>query len=116
MPTSQRFTPADSLHVFHVQGVYNLPNCGTDDDDPKDQPTAACLAVQTVVAHGAYLPYLRDHVVQAQYFKVRGPLLSMPSPPPLPLPAPPVDPSQVCYSCRARGCGVKVALGYAIPY
>jgi len=51
------------------QGVYNLPNCGTDDDDPKDQPTSACLAVQAVVARGAYLPYLRDHLVQAQYFK-----------------------------------------------
>ena len=59
-----------------LQGVYNVPNCGTNDDDPEDQPTAMCLTMQALIARGAYLPVVRDHLVQAQYFKVR----SCPSP------------------------------------
>ncbi len=54
-----------------LQGVYNLPNCGTNDDDPEDQPTAMCLTMQALIARGAYLPVVRDHLVQAQFFKVR---------------------------------------------
>ena len=67
------------------QGVYNLPNCGTNDDDPGDQPTAMCLTVQSLIARSAYLPFVRDHLVQAQYFKVRlpaqlGPVAPAPRP------------------------------------
>lgn len=53
-----------------MQGVYNLPNCGTDDDDPHDKPTSTCLMVQSLLAQGAYAPFVRDYIVQAQYFKV----------------------------------------------
>ena len=53
------------------QGIYNLPQCGTDERDPHEKPTSACLMIQYLVAKGAYLPYVRNHVVQAQYFKVR---------------------------------------------
>jgi palmitoyl-protein thioesterase len=51
------------------QGIYNLPNCQTDEDDPRDKPTAMCLTVQRLVAAGAYLPFIRDQLIQAQYFK-----------------------------------------------
>ena len=49
--------------------------CGTDESDKHDKPSSACLAVQYVVAMGAYAPFVRDHVIQAQYFKVRVRLL-----------------------------------------
>lgn len=35
--------------------------------------TSTCFLMQELLGHGAYLPYVRDHVVQAQYFKVRTP-------------------------------------------
>ncbi len=47
--------------------------CGTDESDIHDKPSSACLAIQYVLAKGAYAPFVRDHVVQAQYFKVRSP-------------------------------------------
>ena len=53
------------------QGVYNLPQCGTDEADPSSKPSSACLAIQYLLGASAYAPYVRDHVVQAQYFKVR---------------------------------------------
>ncbi len=53
-----------SLMLPHAQ-------CGTDESDVHDKPSSACLAIQYVLAKGAYAPFLRDHVVQAQYFKVR---------------------------------------------
>ncbi len=31
---------------------------------------SACETMQTILGKGAYLPWVRDHVVQAQYFKV----------------------------------------------
>ena len=53
-----------------LQGIYNLPNCGTDEDDPHDLPTGMCLTIQRLVATGAYLPLIRTNLIQAQYFKV----------------------------------------------
>jgi palmitoyl-protein thioesterase len=51
------------------QGIYNLPNCGTNEDDPGDEPSGMCLTIQRAVATGAYLPFIRDNLIQAQYFK-----------------------------------------------
>lgn len=51
------------------QGVYNLPKCGTDEGDPSSKPSAVCLGIQYLLGTSAYAPYVRDHVVQAQYFK-----------------------------------------------
>lgn len=42
-----------------LQGIYNLPNCGPNEDDPSDKPTAMCLTIQHLVATGAYLPFIR---------------------------------------------------------
>lgn len=47
------------LCILAAQGIYNLPNCQTDEDDPRDKPTAMCLTVQRLVAAGAYLPFIR---------------------------------------------------------
>ena len=52
------------------QGVYNMPQCGTDESDPYGKPSSACLAIQYLLGAGAYAPFVRDHIVQAQYFKV----------------------------------------------
>lgn len=52
------------------QGVYNMPNCSTDESDPHGKPSSMCLAIQYLLGASAYAPYVRDHVVQAQYFKV----------------------------------------------
>ena len=49
----------DNLCMSASQGIYNLPNCQTDEDDPRDKPTAMCLTVQRLVAAGAYLPFIR---------------------------------------------------------
>jgi hypothetical protein len=48
------------LYILALQGIYNLPNCQTDEDDPRDKPTAMCLTVQRLVAAGAYLPFIRQ--------------------------------------------------------
>lgn len=36
---------------------------------PSNASQASCRIMQSLLATGAYLPYVRDHVVQAQYFK-----------------------------------------------
>mmetsp|Transcript_37671 Transcript_37671/g.83889 ORF Transcript_37671/g.83889 Transcript_37671/m.83889 type:complete len:332 (+) Transcript_37671:101-1096(+) len=60
------------------QGVMNIPGCNALPSNLTLEvlPEAldaygsgACQTMQTLLAKGAYLPWVRDHVVQAQYFK-----------------------------------------------
>ncbi|KAG2494900.1 hypothetical protein HYH03_006835 [Edaphochlamys debaryana] len=48
------------------QGVMNVPGCRT---LPLNSSHGMCHLMQSMLGAGAYLPYVRDHVVQAQYFK-----------------------------------------------
>lgn len=53
------------------QGIMNIPECW----NPSFNVTPAkpyCWAMQRLVGWGAYLPWVRSHVIQAQYFKVGG--------------------------------------------
>jgi hypothetical protein len=58
------------------QGVMNVPLC--DNPSFNNTPTYACRAMQYVLGWGAYLPFIRTHVIQAQYFKAR-PRIATPS-------------------------------------
>ena len=59
--------------VLHgTQGVMNVPECWNPSFNMT--PSTLCMAMQKVLGVGAYLPWVRDHIVQAQYFKAR-PLL-----------------------------------------
>ena len=58
------------------QGVMNVPLC--DNPSFNNTPTYACRATQYVLGWGAYLPFIRTHVIQAQYFKAR-PRTAVPS-------------------------------------
>ena len=51
------------------QGVMNVPLCWNPSFNTTN--TYVCRAMQSVVGWGAYLPFIRNHVIQAQYFKVR---------------------------------------------
>lgn len=51
------------------QGVANTPGCST---DLTGAAARACSAMQLLLARGAYAPWIRDNIVQAQYFKVGG--------------------------------------------
>lgn len=63
------------------QGVANIPGCSTVPGNLSSSLTAggvtgdtpvsasACETMQTILGKGAYLGWVRDHVVQAQYFK-----------------------------------------------
>jgi hypothetical protein len=51
------------------QGVMNVPECWNPSFNMS--PSAVCAAMQSVLGFGAYLPWIRDHIVQAQYFKAR---------------------------------------------
>mmetsp|Transcript_33418 Transcript_33418/g.60379 ORF Transcript_33418/g.60379 Transcript_33418/m.60379 type:complete len:320 (-) Transcript_33418:239-1198(-) len=44
------------------QGVMSVPGCAFNASGP-------CKTVQKLLSYGAYLPWIHDHVVQAQYFK-----------------------------------------------
>jgi len=46
------------------RGVSQVPRCGGAGDD-----SAYCARARALVSRGAYLPWVRDHVVQAQYFR-----------------------------------------------
>lgn len=48
------------------QGVFNAPGCST---LPLNSSHGLCHVMQRALGAGAYLPYVRDHIVQAQYFK-----------------------------------------------
>jgi len=52
------------------QGVANTPGCST---DLTGVAATACSAMQVLLARGAYAPWVRENLVQAQYFKVRVP-------------------------------------------
>ncbi|KIZ02205.1 palmitoyl-protein thioesterase [Monoraphidium neglectum] len=55
------------------QGVMNTPGCTQDADG---WSAKACAIMQTLLARGAYAPWVRENVVQAQYFKDPSALLS----------------------------------------
>lgn len=48
------------------QGVANTPGCST---DLTGAAAKACTAMQLLLAQGAYAPWVRSNLVQAQYFK-----------------------------------------------
>ncbi|KAG2434217.1 hypothetical protein HXX76_007943 [Chlamydomonas incerta] len=48
------------------QGVMNAPGCMS---LPLNSSHGMCHLMQKMLGAGAYLPFVRDHVVQAQYFK-----------------------------------------------
>lgn len=48
------------------QGVANTPGCST---DLTGVAATACSAMQVLLARGAYAPWVRENLVQAQYFK-----------------------------------------------
>lgn len=48
------------------QGVINAPGCT---QDSGGWAAKACSVMQTLLARGAYAPWVRENVVQAQYFK-----------------------------------------------
>lgn len=50
------------------QGVMNAPECWNPSFNMT--PSALCSAMARMLGWGAYLPFIRDHLVQAQYFKV----------------------------------------------
>ena len=50
------------------QGIMNGPQCSGPSFN--QTPSTACRMVQRMLGLGAYLPWIRSHVVQAQYFKV----------------------------------------------
>lgn len=49
------------------QGIMNGPQCSGPSFN--QTPSTACKMVQRMLGLGAYLPWIRSHVVQAQYFK-----------------------------------------------
>jgi palmitoyl-protein thioesterase len=48
------------------QGVANTPGCSV---DLTGAAAKACTAMQLLLARGAYAPWVRENIVQAQYFK-----------------------------------------------
>lgn len=48
------------------QGVMNTPGCT---QDGGGWASKACSVMQTLLARGAYAPWVRENVIQAQYFK-----------------------------------------------
>jgi hypothetical protein len=52
----------------YTQGIMNVPECW--EPSVNATPTSVCRAMQTALAYGAYLPWIRSNIIQAQYFKV----------------------------------------------
>lgn len=53
-------------------GVMDVPNCINPSHGERER--TLCKLIETLLDKGAYAPFIRDHVVQAQYFKdVRDP-------------------------------------------
>lgn len=50
------------------QGVANVPGCSS---DLSGVAARACSAMQLLLARGAYAPWVRENIIQAQYFKVK---------------------------------------------
>eukprot|EP00198_Chlamydomonas_reinhardtii_P009607 XP_001698944.1 predicted protein [Chlamydomonas reinhardtii] len=63
--TGPRMHTLITLGAQH-QGVMNAPGCMS---LPLNNSHGTCHLMQKLLGAGAYLPYVRDHVVQAQYFK-----------------------------------------------
>ena len=66
--TGPRMHTLVTLGAQH-QGIMNVPECW----NPSFNATPAkpfCWAAQRLLGWGAYLPWIRSHVIQAQYFKV----------------------------------------------
>jgi len=52
------------------QGVMNVPLCNGMEHKSRWSPAYwACSSMQAALHWGAYLPWVRDHIVQAQYFR-----------------------------------------------
>ena len=64
MPKMQKLITLGGQH----QGIMNGPQCSGPSFN--QTPSAPCKMVQRLLGFGAYLPWIRSHVVQAQYFKV----------------------------------------------
>lgn len=66
----RRLPPVHSLITLggQHQGVANTPGCSV---DLTGAAAKACTAMQLLLARGAYAPWVRENIVQAQYFKVR---------------------------------------------
>lgn len=66
----RRLPPIHSLITLggQHQGVANTPGCSV---DLTGAAAKACTAMQLLLARGAYAPWVRENIVQAQYFKVR---------------------------------------------
>lgn len=63
MPKMHRLITLGGQH----QGIMNFPSCtGPSYNQTSSMP---CKLVQRLLGIGAYLPWIRSHVVQAQYFK-----------------------------------------------
>ncbi|KAL6754909.1 palmitoyl protein thioesterase [Haematococcus lacustris] len=72
-PTAHTLVTLGAQH----QGVTNVPGCNTVPANLSGVQSlgsalltrTGCETMQTVLGQGAYLPWVRDYVVQAQYFK-----------------------------------------------
>lgn len=64
----RRLPPIHSLITLggQHQGVANTPGCSV---DLTGAAAKACTAMQLLLARGAYAPWVRENIVQAQYFK-----------------------------------------------
>lgn len=64
MPKMHRLITFGGQH----QGIMNFPACtGPSYNHTSSMP---CKIVQHMLSIGAYLPWIRSHIVQAQYWKV----------------------------------------------
>ncbi|CAG9465462.1 unnamed protein product [Pedinophyceae sp. YPF-701] len=66
-PRMRRLVSLGGQHA----GVASAPRCGTPADEDE---SAACGAMRGMLRRGAYWPWVRDHIVQAQYFRDPGEL------------------------------------------
>ena len=57
-----------TVHVL-LQGIMNVPACSAPSRNQTSQDLY-CWGMQKLLGWGAYLPWIRSHVIQAQYFKV----------------------------------------------
>ena len=49
----------------------NVPLCNGMEEKSRWSPAYwACSSMQTALHWGAYLPWVRSHIIQAQYFRV----------------------------------------------
>ncbi len=80
LPGLQHYKPAGKPHVIRelpsdplssLAGIMNIPLCdGLASKSHWNPVYWACLSMQRLLHWGANMPWVRDHVVQAQYFRV----------------------------------------------